>query len=90
VEDGLRIDYNLDVGTLFKEATLHCLESEISLDILAALGGSKESDINSLPSWVPNWRDFDHLYVPLKGSSYRLSRKYSCNRDSLPEMRHWG
>ena len=90
VEDRLRIDYNLDVGKVFKEAALHCMESEISLDVLAALGSSKESGINDLPSWVPNWGDFDHLYVPLEGSSYGPSRKYSCSRDSSPEMRLTG
>ena len=81
-EDRLRIDYSLDATTVFKEATLHCIETEVSLDVLMTLGSSKEESMDGLPSWVPDWSSFDPSFTPLG-----LYSRYSCSKDSTPEVR---
>ena len=51
----VRISYEDDVGTIYREVALKILDEDQSLDLLSrppALAGSR---MNNLPSWVPDW-----------------------------------
>jgi hypothetical protein len=51
----VRISYEDDVATIYREVALKILEDDQSLDLLSRPPISAGSSMKSLPSWVPDW-----------------------------------
>ena len=51
----VRISYEDDVSTIYREVALKILEEDQSLDLLSRPPSSSGTTLKNLPSWVPDW-----------------------------------
>jgi Heterokaryon incompatibility protein (HET) len=51
----VRISYDDDVATIYREVALQILNDDQSLDLLSRPPSLADSRMNDLPSWVPDW-----------------------------------
>jgi hypothetical protein len=90
---GQRVDYSLDVTTVYKEAAVHAIENSGALDIFSLIGTSPRGSVKKpnpaattqyhLPSWTSDWSaELDILSIRLQSEEVELLKLYNASRNA--------
>ena len=79
----VQVDYETNIVELFKEVAFHIIVQSRNLGLLTIINCARQTK-NRLPSWTPDWADFNSNSMPLQ-----LHQGYNTNSFKRTYMRKY-
>ena len=79
----VQVDYETNIAELFKEVAFHIIVQSRNLGLLTIINYVRQTK-NRLPSWTPDWADFNSNSMPLQ-----LHQGYNTNSFKRTYMRRY-